>query len=137
MSVFEKLFSRGSTQYFEVPRPPEVGRCSDKACPCPEVEIPRGKGYLYISKELVDFRRNCPTYEELQAKLHRMADSDLLGKMGSAGFVRFLPPGTSSPILVCEQGARLRRLDLEVAANDATHWWKTGLVPFRPTPLES
>ena len=38
------------------------------------------------------------------------------------------------PILVCEQGARLRKLDLKVAGADAAHWWRTGKVPLRPTP---
>jgi len=36
---------------------------------------------------------------------------------------------------VCEQGARLRNLDLETAAVDAAHWWRTGQIPLRPTPV--
>jgi len=40
-----------------------------------------------------------------------------------------------SPILVCEQGARLRNLDLAVAAADAKYMWETSLVPLRATPL--
>lgn len=39
------------------------------------------------------------------------------------------------PILVCEQGAKLRKLDLRVAHEDAKHWWATGEVPLRPTPI--
>jgi hypothetical protein len=39
------------------------------------------------------------------------------------------------PILVCEQGAKLRGLDLKVAAEDAKRWWKTGKVSLRPTPM--
>ena len=36
--------------------------------------------------------------------------------------------------LVCEQGAKLRGLDLEVAHQDAVRWWQTGMVPMRETP---
>lgn len=43
--------------------------------------------------------------------------------------------GVLAPILVCEQGARARGLDLEVAAADAKYWWETGLAPLRATPL--
>jgi len=39
------------------------------------------------------------------------------------------------PILVCEQGARLRGIDMKVAADDAKRWWETGKVPLRPTPM--
>jgi len=34
--------------YFEVELPPGDAVCSDNACPCPEVPIPRGTGYIYI-----------------------------------------------------------------------------------------
>ena len=122
-------------QYFEVPRPSGDGLCSDKACPCPETAIPRGSGYLYISQELVDFRKDCLTYAQLQKKLDNMAKSDPLNNPNSGGFVRFLPAGTTSPIMMCEQGAKLRGLDLKTAGADARHWWKTGLVPLRVTPL--
>ena len=44
--------------------------------------------------------------------------------------------GVFLPILMCEQGARRRSLDLEVAAADARHWWDTGEVPLRATPLD-
>jgi hypothetical protein len=46
-----------------------------------------------------------------------------------AGFYR------TGPILVCEQGAKRRALDLEVAQADAKRWWETGEVPLRATPL--
>jgi hypothetical protein len=39
------------------------------------------------------------------------------------------------PILVCERGAQLRKLDLAIAAADAAHWWATGQVPLRATPI--
>jgi hypothetical protein len=39
------------------------------------------------------------------------------------------------PILICEQAAKNRGLNLDVAANDARLWWGTGKVLRRATPL--
>jgi len=39
--------------------------------------------------------------------------------------------------LFAKMGARLRNLDLHVAASDAKHWWFTGQVPLRPTPVKT
>jgi hypothetical protein len=101
--------------YFEVPvdvPPGSDGVCSDNDCPCgfPGARIPRGAGYLYVSQTVVGFRRDARTFL-------------VLGQ------------DVATPTLVCEQGARKRGLDLEVAAADARYWWKTGLVPLRATPL--
>lgn len=115
--------------YFEVERPTLDGRCSDIECPCPPpgTTIPHGSGYLYISQEVVDFRRDAHSIQDTERKLTRLGQQ--LG-----GFV--MPgPGVVAPILMCERGARRRKLDLEIAAADARHWWETGLVPFRATPL--
>lgn len=110
--------------YFECAAPAGDGRCSDNACPCPEVEIPRGKGYLFISQELVDFRRQYPGEDQAGAAMKaRLRGSGLRGGAYN-----------SSPVLVCEQGAKLRNLDLKTAAADAAHWWATGKVPLRATP---
>jgi len=48
--------------------------CSDDACPCgfPGATIPRGEGYMYISKEVVDFRMDCPMEAEAQRKIQRV-----------------------------------------------------------------
>lgn len=137
--LFSKLNSllsgkKTGIEYFEVPRPSGDGLCSDKSCPCPETVIPRGSGYLYISQELINFRKDCLTYAQLQRKLDAMAKVDSLNDSSPDGFIRFLPAGTSSPIMMCKQGAILRDLDLNVAASDAAYWWKTGLVPLRVTP---
>ena len=119
-------------EYFECDVPQGIGLCSDNSCPCPEVEIPRENGYLYIEQDLVDFRRQYPSLQSARkAMQERHQQMNENGGMGSV-FYRL------GPILVCEQGAKLRKLDLEVAAADAVHWWKTGQVPLRPTPkLES
>jgi hypothetical protein len=86
--------------------------CSDRACPCPETPIPDGTGYLYISDAAV----------ERMTALKEGRGGDTFG----AGLM---------PVLVCEQGARLRGLDLRVAAEDASRWWECGRVPLRPSPM--
>lgn len=105
------------------------GLCSDDACPCgyPGATIPRGQGYIFISDEVVDFRKDCLTEAEAQLKIQRLSRN--------MGATIFAGSGVFAPILVCEQGARKRGLDLQVAAADARYWWETGLVPLRPTPL--
>jgi hypothetical protein len=102
--------------------------CSDDECPCgyPGATINRGEGYIYVSQEVVDFRRDCLTEAEAQVKIQRL--SDQMGSYIVAG------AGVFAPILMCEQGARKRGLDMKVAAADAKHWWQTGKVPLRVTP---
>lgn len=97
-----------SLTYEKVPGPSGDGACSDRACPCPGTRIPRGTGYLYISEGWL-LRK--------EGRSRPLAGQEDLG-----------------PILMCEQGARRRNLDLAVAAADARHWWKTGLAPLRGTP---
>jgi hypothetical protein len=41
------------------------------------------------------------------------------------------------PILMCEEGARRRNLDLAVAGADARYWWETQTAPLRATPVKS
>lgn len=117
-------------KYFECDVPEGNGLCSDNACPCPEVVIPRGAGYLFIDQDLVDFRRQFPTLAGARVEMRRR-QAEMRANLGGmfTGFYRL------GPILVCEQGAKLRGLDLEIAAADARHWWETGQVPLRPTPL--
>lgn len=111
--------------YFETgPPPPGEGLCSDDSCPCPNTVIPHGQGYLYISEDLVRFRRDARTLAEAIRKVTQEEETgiDILRE-------------TVTPTLMCEQGARLRGLDLEVAAADARRWWDTAEAPLRPTPL--
>jgi hypothetical protein len=106
------------------------GRCSDNSCPCNDTEIPRGTGYLLITQDIVDLRHQYPTPEAARREMQRRhkAAQRQMGVSGAAFFYRI------GPILVCEQGAKLRNLDLDVAAEDARHWWETGEVPLRATP---
>ena len=101
--------------------------CSDSQCPCDQTKLYRNSGYIYVNKEFVEFRRDCLTWRELENKLERIRlERDLE--------FFYVDTGIGVPIMICEQGAKLRGLNLEVAASDARHWWKTGLVPLRVTP---
>jgi len=117
-------------EYFELERPQGDGLCSDDACPCkpPENRILRGSGFIYISKEVVEMRRDARTMPELNEKLKR-----LYGHLKNTDI--HFGAGTVIPIVMCEQAAKRRGIDLQVAAADAKHWWETGLVPLRPTPM--
>ncbi len=119
-------------KYFECEVPVGDALCSDNDCPCPEVHIPRGFGYLYIDKELVEFRSKHP--RESDAERAKRTQIEL--EFGGMGFLQVGGFFRTGPILMCEQGAKLRHLDLETAAADAAYWWKTGKVPLRSTPLD-
>lgn len=102
--------------------------CSDDSCPCgyPGATIKRGEGHIYVSPEVVNFRRDCLTEVEAQMKIQRFSSQMGTYLVASAGVF--------APILMCEQGARKRGLDMKVSAADAKHWWETGKVPLRATP---
>lgn len=114
-------------KYAEAPHAGGDGQCKDPQCPCgdPGVPISRGTGYLCVTKEFVAYRKDCLTLNELMAKQ---------SKAGPFGHLAFASHGVDWPILMCEQGAKKRNINLECAAADAIHWWKTGLVPMRVTP---
>jgi hypothetical protein len=115
-------------EYFECPPPKANGLCSDPECPCDEASIPRGEGYLCVTADCVDFRRDARSIAEASAKIEKIGEErNQLIIMG---------PGVASPILMCEQGARKRGLDLKVASADAKAYWETGKAPLRATPLE-
>jgi len=125
--------------YMEVPIAPlGDGTCSDNACPCgfPGANIPRGTGFLYVSEDVVEFRRDALTVQEAQRKLEEAeaGGRDAFGMKPDGFFM--IDRSAVMPTLVCEMGARNRGLDLEVAAEDARQWWRTGTVPLRETPLE-
>ncbi len=118
-------------RYMELPVPSGIGYCSDDSCPCgyPGAEIPRGQGYVYISKEVVDFRKNALTVEAAMGKA--------LMEANEMEAIVVSTSGVYAPIVMCERAARRRGIDLKIAAADAQYWWKTGLVPLRPTPKAS
>lgn len=117
-------------EYFEMDRPNDGGSCSDNECPCSDTAIPRGTGYLYVSQEVVEMRRDAKTVKELAVKIQRIGEA--LGKE-----LVLMDPACYNGILCCEQAARRRHLDLTVAAEDARHWWDHGLVPLHVTSKAS
>ncbi len=129
MEFFKNLFGKKEgLLYFEAHRSPLFDSvCSDPECPCQETEINNGSGYLYISKEVVDFRRNTLTVKELERKLESMAQS--------GGFLVAAAPTLAFPSLICEKSAKRKKLDLKIATADAKYWWEKELVPLRETPL--
>lgn len=106
-----------------------IATCSDNDCPCgfPGASISHGEGYMFVSKQVVDFRKDSLTEAEAKLKIDRM--SVKMGSIITAG------SGVFAPILMCELGAKKRGIDLQVAADDAKDWWETGKVPLRVTPL--
>ncbi len=92
-------------EYFSFDRPTGTATCSDADCSCPRDPIGAGSGFLFVSNQVVR---------------HRRQES----KNGNSAV----------PILLCRDAARRRDLDLEVAAQDAAHWWETGSVALRATP---
>ncbi len=121
--------SQPSVVYMEVNRNLDDygnAKCSDNSCPCgfPGAELKNGEGYMFVSREVADFRKDCPTTDQAIVKAKGMQSR---GEVVSASSLL--------PILMCELGAKKRGLDLAVAGEDARHWWRTGMVPIRPTPL--
>jgi hypothetical protein len=148
MGYFQNLFRRNrpavslpadiTASEFEVEVPEGDGLCSDKECPCgvPGAEIPRGQGYLYVGESVVKFRSDARSVAALRRKIEKLGqkhdDDPILGRMLFRTVI--YGPGVHTPILMCELGARRRKLDLRVAAEDAQRWWQTGRVPLRVTP---
>ncbi len=89
--------------------------------------MPGTSGYLFISEDVVEMRKDCITWKECLAKVKRLREKLNAMVMIDAGVV--------APVFMCIEGARLKNLDLQVAASDAANWAKTGLCPLRPTPL--
>lgn len=104
-------------------------RCSDNECPCgsPGAAIPQGEGYMYISEDVVKWRRDARSIQESEQKAEKLRKKARMPVMFGQDMI--------APTLMCEQGARKRGLDLEAAAADARSWWETGRVPLRVTPL--
>ncbi len=123
----EERSPQSALTYFECSRPSGAGTCSDDSCPCPGATIAHGTGYLYISEEVIEFRKDAITESAAVAKIQ-----DVQRKIRA---VIFNPVLLASPILMCKMGAEKRGIDLAWASRDAQHWWKTGRVPLRPTPM--
>ena len=106
--------------------------CSDNSCPCTDQKpLVIGKtAYLYISQDVVDFRKTCLTLLEREIQLEQFAQ-----KMGVGALM--IDGGVANPFYLCEIGARKRGLDLSVALADAKRVAETGFAPLRPTPKKT
>lgn len=108
--------------------------CSDDSCPCgyPGETIPRGSGYIFISKEVAEFRKQFPSQSQAVEAIKFLTQQQY-SEIGLGTIV--LPrSGQFGPVIMCRRGARRRKLDLLVAAADAKLWWKMGILPCRKTP---
>ncbi len=110
----------------ECPPFPGNASCSDNDCPCPNTTMPPAKGYLWVKPEVADTRMKCLSLAALNGYMTASGIS-------SIDEIR----RRCLPIVVCEQAAKRRNLDMEVAASDYGSWVKTGKVPCRATPLVS
>jgi len=103
-----------------------TGYCTDNDCPCTLTPIPQGEGYIYISQEVVEYRKDALSLDALHEKLAKNT------KEGE-----YISVSKYAPILICETAAKKRGLDLVEASKDAVLFWKDGMVPLRSTPLIS
>ncbi len=91
-------------QYFSFPSPNDQATCADEECPCPKEPLERDALFLFISNQVVTERRRDPK------------------------------SATAQPMLLCQDAARRRNLDLDAAATDTAHWRETGSVALRASP---
>jgi len=103
--------------------------CSDNQCPCDSTPIQEGGGYLYISEAAVEFRRDARSERALQSKAEKYIQS-----LEAKGAAVYLDPSMYKALLICEEAARRRGLDLNIARSDAEHAWSTSKAPLRATP---
>ena len=108
---------------------PQSLLCSDDLCPCTDkAQLVIGKtAYLFISDNVVSYRKDFLTLLDLQVKLWN--DAEILKS------ALVVTQGVINPIVICKRGAIERHLDLETASQDAKKWYETGLAPLRATPL--
>ena len=92
-------------EHFSYASPSGTATCEDEECSCSKEPLEPGSGYLYINNQVVLQRKNGTASE-----------------------------AAAAPMLLCREAARRRDLDLEVAAQDAAHWWETGSVVLRASP---
>jgi hypothetical protein len=110
--------------FIECEKVQNAGYCADNDCDCSLTPLPRGGGYIYISDEVADFRKDALSLTEVQAKLEKLTGSG-----------EYISVSKYAPILVCEEAAYRRNLDMVLAKEDARLYWKEGKVPLRATPL--
>jgi hypothetical protein len=116
-------------EYFEdgIWGPKGNGRCGEEDCPCGGAEIPRGEGYLYVSRQIVEFRRRFRSHQEAVEQMDRLVREKYGRPVSYAMRI--------GPTLLCRRAAKAKGIDLDIAAADAKLWWVSGNVPLRATPM--
>jgi uncharacterized protein (TIGR02145 family) len=109
--------------YFNIDPADGSERCSDNSCPCDETRLKKDNIYLYISPDLIKFRKDCKSISEASQKLNRMQASGIM--VDGSLFI---------PVVCCETAIAKRGLDKKTAHKDAVFWYDTGKVPLRATP---
>ena len=131
-----QLDKRDTEALLELRLPEGDGVCSDNFCPCgfPGAKVPRGGGYVILSKELVEWRKKFPTLAEWDVALASIqSQTDPAVK---AAMQLVLPPSGLQPTVCCDQSPLLDIVDREIAAADARLMWKSARLPLRATPLK-
>ncbi len=125
-----RMSAQGSGTFETGEKNPQQVLCSDSDGPCAGTEVlVIGKtAYLYISQQVVDFRKDCLSIMERDIKLQDMSRSVRATALTVDG-------GIANPFYLCEACAKARGLNLSVALEDAKTAAKTGFAPLRPTPL--
>ena len=119
-----------SLKYFEVPTSRSgLFLCSDSICNCGDMgkQLNKSNAYLYVSQEVVDFRSDCLTWGEASDKMNRVAEN--------LKAIVYFDAGLAVPLLICDDAAKHRNLDLKISNEDAKYAMAKGKVALRVSPL--
>jgi len=118
-------------EYFESEVPKGRAACRDEDCPCyGQTSMAAGEGFLIITKKNLEFRRDCRTVGQLNAKVEAIERQS----RQKGHLIVLLDVSAGYPVLACEVAAKRRNIDRAIAQEDARRWWQSGQVPFRLTP---
>jgi len=117
--------------YFET-KPPFMGKvyCSDERCDCNEIELFQNDSYIFISNELVEFRRDCLTNIKFDEKIDQIKKDN---EIDNFTFIGGIAP---KPIIMCKSAAQRNKLHLGRANSDAKLWWLENKLPLESTPIK-
>ena len=87
--------------------------------------IPEGEGYLFISKETANFRRDALSFDAADNKVRKLQQQMFSGTL----FITY-----ATPDMLCKKCARREGIDLHVAHEDAETCKRENRVKCRPTP---
>ncbi len=120
-------------KYFEVEPATPGRRCERSGCACGSAPVAAAESYLFVPSDCVNFRIDCPTLKQAQAKVRRMMN-EAKARAGRK-FMIIFDDTIPAPRLYCRQAAETHGIDLKLAAADAAHWRSTSQAPYRPTPI--